>query len=443
MDGTIALQLLAVVALVGLNGFFVATEFALVSIRRSRVETLAAEGNKPASRVLQTLDNLDEYIAATQLGITIASIGLGWIGEPALASLLDPLFERVLSEDLAFITAHGVAFVFAFAIITMLHVVFGELAPKSVALQYPERTSMVVARPATLFLYAMRPAILFLNGMGRAVLRFVGIREQELHQQLYTADEIELIVSASRESGELEDVEEHIIRRALVFADQSAAEVMVPRTEVISISESASISEVKELIREHPFSRFPVFRNNVDEIVGVLHVRDALPHLMDASPIRQIDLRQFVRPAYIFPSSLQIDKLLIEMKFEGIHFAVVVDEFGGVDGIVTLADIIERLVGEVPDEYGREQPSPELQHGGVMLMSGLTPLIDLSDILGVDIQPTETVTTLGGFMFAQLGREPKTGDVVPIGAYTLSVEELDGLRIAQVKAELRSTDATS
>ena len=442
MDGeltTTILKLVAVIGLVVANGFFVATEFSLVSVRKSRMESLVAAGNQRAKGVLTALKDLDGYIAATQLGITIASIGLGWIGEPALATLLDPLFEEIMPESVAFISAHGVAFAVAFTIITFLHVVFGELAPKSVALQYPDQTSMAVAAPVRFFLYAFRPAIVTMNGFGRWMLRSIGMVEVDPHQQVYTAEELEIIVTASTAGGQIEDSEEAIIRRALIFGDQTAEDVMVPRTEVVTVQADATLDDLREIISVHPYSRFPVEGQSVDEIIGILHVRDVLPILIGTQSARRLDLREILRPSYVVPSTLPIDDLLSELKREKGHIAIAIDEYGGMAGIVTLEDIIERLVGEVPDEYGQPAMAPQMQADGTMLLSGLTPLSDVNEYLDLDLTPTDTAKTLGGYMFSEIGREPKVGDRIVIDGCTLEITELDGLRISEVRASPAGT----
>jgi CBS domain containing-hemolysin-like protein len=446
MDGeltTTIFKLVAVIGLVVANGFFVATEFSLVSVRKSRMESLIAAGNQRAQGVLTALKDLDGYIAATQLGITIASIGLGWIGEPALAALLDPVFEEILPEPIAFVSAHGVAFAIAFTLITYLHVVFGELIPKSVALQYPDQTSMAVARPVRFFLFALRPAIVTMNGFGRWLLRAAGLREVDPHQQVYTAEELEIIVTASTAGGQIEDSEEAIIRRALIFGDQIAEDVMVPRTEVVTVHADATLDDLREIIGAHPYSRFPVEGQSVDEIIGILHVRDVLPILIGTQSARRLDLREIIRPSYVVPSTLPIDDLLSELKREEAHVAIAIDEYGGMAGIVTLEDIIERLVGEVPDEYGQPASSPQEQEDGTMLLSGLTPIVDVNEYLDLELISTDTAKTLGGYMFAEIGREPKVGDRITVGSYSLEITELDGLRISEVRAAAAEPLATA
>ncbi len=278
-----ALKLLAVFALVTINGFFVATEFALVSVRRSRIESLVAEGNHRARNVWNALQDLDGFIAATQLGITIASIGLGWVGEPAMARIVDPVLEAVLPISLATATAHTISFVIAFSIITFLHVVFGELAPKSFALQYPESTAFVVASPVRAFLGLFRPVIFTMNWVGQAFLRLVGVKPVVSHNLIYTEEELRLIVAASTESGELFETEEDIIRRAFVFHDYTADDIMVPRTELVAIPTDASLERIATIFRQHKFARYPVYERDLDEIVGVLYVKDLVDVMIDVS----------------------------------------------------------------------------------------------------------------------------------------------------------------
>ncbi len=431
---TTILKLVAVIGLVAANGFFVATETSLISVRKSRMESLVAAGNPRAGSVLTALGNLGSYIAATQLGITITSIGLGWVGEPALATLLDPLFEDIMPEPVAFVSAHGISFAVAFFAITLLHVVFGELTPKSIAVQYPEQTSMTLAAPARYILIVLRPAIYTMSGLARRVLRLVGLREAGPHHQAYTAEELEIIVTASTAGGQIEGSEEAIIRRALIFGDQTAEDVMVPRTEVVTVRADATLDDLRDIISTHPYSRFPVEGQSVDEIIGILHVRDVLPILIGTQSARRLDLREIIRPSYVVPSTLPIDDLLAELKREEAHVAIAIDEYGGMAGIVTLEDIIERLVGEVPDEYGQPALSPQRQEDGSMLLSGLIPVLDVNEYLNIDLTSTDTAKTLGGYMFSEIGREPKVGDTIMTEHHILEITELDGLRIAEVRA---------
>ncbi|RIK34886.1 MAG: hemolysin, partial [Chloroflexi bacterium] len=280
MDLTdITWRFFVVFLLVAANGFFVASEFALVSVRRTRVEELVNAGNRRARVVRRSLSDLDSYIAATQLGITMASIGLGWVGEPTLARLLDPLLERLLPTTGAVITSHLVAFVIAFGIITVLHIVFGELAPKTIALQRSEATSLWVAGPLELFLRIFRPVIYAMNGMGRFVVRSIGLRDASGHALVHSEAELRMLVTASTLHGQLEESEQAIINRAFVFADDTAVDVMLPRTELVALALDSTPEEVRQVVVQHRAERYPVYEHDPDYVIGVLHARDALSAL--------------------------------------------------------------------------------------------------------------------------------------------------------------------
>lgn len=428
----IVFQLLAVLGLVLLNGFFVATEFSLVSVRRTRIETLAAEGNRRAQTVFNAIKDLDGYIAATQLGITMASIGLGWIGEPALARLLDPLFEAVMPETFALISAHTISFIIAFSTITVLHVVFGELAPKSLALQFPETVAMLVTTPTRVFLTIFRPIIAAMNGLGRGFLRLFGVQPAAgEHGLVYSEEELRLIVAASRQGGELEETEEAIIRRAFTLHDYAADEVMVPRTELIALPADASLDRVRTVISTYRFSRFPVYGRDLDDILGVLHVKD-LPVLSQWPPAQRFDLRALMRPVLTVPTAVPIDHMLNLMKQRRTHVAIVVDEYGGTAGMITLGDIIERVVGDVPDEFEQATPDVVAEPDGSAVVNGLALVSEVNDWFGLPLPVSES-HTIGGYIFSLLGRRPKMGDTVDVGPYQVRVEALDGLRISSLR----------
>ncbi|MGA7671342.1 MAG: hemolysin family protein [Nitrolancea sp.] len=428
----VALKLIAVVVLVVINGFFVATEFALVSVRRSRIESLVAEGNARARNVWNALQDLDGFIAATQLGITIASIGLGWVGEPAMAQILDPFLEAVLPANVASATAHTISFIIAFSVITFLHVVFGELAPKSFALQNPESTAFVVASPVRLFLGIFRPIIFSMNWVGQSFLRLVGVQPALGHNLIYTEEELRLIVAASTESGELFETEEEIIRRAFVFHDFSADDIMVPRTELVAIPSDSSLEQIAEVIREHKFARYPVYGRDLDEILGVLYVKDLIEVVFNTNDATAPDVRGLVRPVMTVPDSIAIDSLLDEMKKHRTHVVIAVDEYGGTAGMVTLDDILERVVGDVPDEFELTSEEIHIEPDGSWRINGLTHLSDIRDHFGLDLH-AEDSSTIGGFVFSALGHRPEIGDRVELPPYVIEVTELDGLRIAEVR----------
>jgi magnesium and cobalt exporter, CNNM family len=436
----ILIKLLVVLALVITNGFFVATEFALVSVRRSRIESLVDEGVARARPVLSALHDLDGFVAATQLGITIASIGLGWVGEPAIAAFLDPALEAVLPASWADASAHTISFIIAFSLITFFHVVFGELAPKSLALQYPERTAFMVAPPVRIFLTTFRPIIFTMNWVGQSFLRLVGVRPAVGHSLIYTEEELRLIVAASTESGELFETEEDIIRRAFVFHDFTADDIMVPRTELIAAPAGATLDYVTELIRAHKFGQYPVFGRDLDDILGVFYVKDLVDFVLGGETERSdFDLRRVLRPVLTVPESLPIDSLLDEMKLHRTHLVIAVDEYGGTAGMVTLDDIMERVVGEVPDEF--DLPGQDIidEPDGTARVNGLTHLSDIREHFGLDLEADES-TTIGGFVFSALGQRPELGDDVVVGPFVIEVTALDGLRIAEVRFRKRLAD---
>lgn len=429
----VALKLMAVVALVTVNGFFVATEFSLVSVRRSRIESLVAEGNQRARNVLSALHDLDGFIAATQLGITIASIALGWVGEPAMATLLDPLFEAVFPSNVAAATSHTIAFVFAFLIITFMHVVFGELAPKSLALQHAESTAFVVAPPVRLFLNLFRPVIFVMNWVGQSFLSLVGVEPAVGHNLIYSEEELRVIVAASKEGGELYETEEEIIRRAFVFHDYTADDIMVPRTELVALPADAPLETIALLIREHKFARYPVYGRDLDDILGLLYVKDLVDLMMTApAGTPELDLQTLLRPVKTVPASIPIDSLLDLMKTNRTHVVIAVDEYGGTAGMVTLDDVVERVVGDVPDEFERTSEDIHVEADGSWRVDGLTHLSDIREMLGLDLEAEES-STIGGFVFSALGQRPEVGDRVVVGPYVLEVGDLDGLRISEVR----------
>ena len=428
----VALKLVVVVVLVVINGFFVATEFALVSVRRSRIESLVAEGNLRARNVWNALQDLDGFIAATQLGITIASIGLGWVGEPAVARILDPFFETVLPTNLAEASAHTISFIIAFTVITFLHVVFGELAPKSFALQHPESTAFVVASPVRFFLGIFRPIIFSMNWVGQSFLRLVGVQPVLSHNLIYTEEELRLIVAASTESGELFETEEEIIRRAFVFHDFAADDIMVPRTELVAIASDLPLERIAEVIREHKFARYPVYGRDLDEILGVLYVKDLIDVVFAADGASPPDIRSLIRPVMTVPGSIAIDSLLDEMKKHRTHVVIAVDEYGGTAGMVTLDDIMERVVGDVPDEFELTSEEIHIESDGSWRINGLTHLSDIRNHFGLDLYADDS-STIGGFVFSALGHRPEIGDRVELPPYAIEVTDLDGLRIAEVR----------
>ncbi|MGB9775276.1 MAG: hemolysin family protein [Anaerolineae bacterium] len=422
--------LLGVLFFVLLNAFFVAAEFGLVSVRRTRVEELAAQGHPTAFIVRRALDDPDRFIAATQLGITIASLALGWIGEPALAHLFVPLLQ-FLPESWVGATAHSIAAAIAFLCITFLHVVAGELAPKSIALQNPERTAFFVARPMQVIFQIFRPAIWALNGAGNGLLRLLGIRPASGHERVHSVQELKMLIEASQEEGVLEAEEEQMLRAVFDLRSSRAAEVMVPRTEMVCVPADATVEEVADLAERTALTKFPVFEDDLDHIVGVVYLKDLL------RPIRarrsDLTARALMREALFLPETVSIADLLAHFRRARQHIAILVDEYGGTAGLVTLEDLLEEIVGDIGDLF--EPPTPQVQRlpDGSILLDGLMTIDEANKALGLALSDP-FYTTVGGLVMGRLDRVPTVGDELILeDGRRLRVEEMDGLRVSRVR----------
>ncbi len=426
----VSIRLFAVLALVLANGWFVAAEFAIISVRKTRIDQLLAEGSRMARPVRRALENPDQFIAATQLGITMASLGLGWIGEPALAALIDPLMAG-LPGPLSETTSHTISFAIAFSIITALHIVLGELAPKTVALQYPEQVSLVVAKPTELFLRVFRPFIQALNAMGWAVVRMFGMKAASGHGGVHSEEELKMLVTASQQAGVLEEDEEQMLHRVFHFAEFTAAEMMVPRTEMTAVPVDAPMSEVVDKVWRGRHTSLPVYRGELDDIVGIMLVPDLVRAL--ASPPANFSVAAIAREALTVPETMKADELLRQMRRHRTHQAIVIDEYGGTAGLVTFERVMERIVGELGGDFGTGASTPIRQlPDGSAAVDGLALVTDINEQFGLEIDE-ETYTTLGGYMLGRLGRRPKIGDVIEVGGRTLRVEAVDGLRVSRVR----------
>jgi len=422
-------RLVAVLALVFANGFFVAAEFALVTVRKTRIDQMIAEGHRGARTVRRALTDPDSYIAATQLGITMASLGLGWIGEPALAHLIEPAFATIMPPEGAAVTSHTLAIAIAFAIITALHIVLGELAPKTIALQHPERTSMWVARPTELFMRGFWPFITLLNGMGRAAVNALGLRPPSGHSLVHSEEELKMLVTASQEAGVLEEQEEQMLHRVFGFGDLTAGQVMVPRTEMVSLPAHATMADVIAAVVNVPHTRFPVYRENEDDIVGVVHIKDLFGAATAAGAA--FDLATLAREALTIPETMKADDLLAEMQRRRTHHAIVIDEYGGTAGMVTFEGLMARIVGEMGEAADQATPRIVTLADGSALLDGLTLVRDVNERFGLEIDE-DVYTTVGGYVLGRLGRRARLGDRIEVETRTLRVEALDGLRVARV-----------
>jgi CBS domain containing-hemolysin-like protein len=431
------LGLSAVVVLVLANGFFVAAEFAIVAVRRSRLDQLEAEGRGGAKVAREVVGHLDRYIAACQLGITMASLGLGWIGEPALARQLEPALAP-LAGRFAWATAHGLAIGVAFTVITALHIVLGELAPKGLALQHAEGTTLWVARPLRWFYRVFRWPIGLLNAVGNGVLRLFGMRPATGEELVHSADELLLLLDASRQAGEVEPSEARIASRAFQYADVSAGELLTPRTEIEAVPLGSTLPELLARARTARHSRLPVYEGSLDQILGVLYLRDLFPYI-DGRP-EAFDLRAVMRPVLTVPTTKRADALLDEMRAARQVLAVAVDEYGGTAGLITLHDLLEALVGRIDEEpptSGVDRPAqpPAPAADGSQLFDGLTRLRDFEEATGLEVpdEDRQAADTVGGLIMLRLGRLPRAGDEVEVGGRRLRVERLRRHRVAEAR----------
>ena len=424
----VGLRMLAVMALVFANGFFVAAEFSLVTVRKTRVDQLIAEGNRVARILRDAVGRPDPYIAATQLGITMASLGLGWIGEHAVAATVEPAF-RFLPGAMPAVTAHSISVAIAFAVITALHIVFGELAPKTIALQHSEKTALLVVRPVRWFLWLFRPFIVVLNGTGRAAVELLGLRPPSGHSLVHSEEELKMLVTASQEAGVLEEYEEQMLHRVFGFGDLTAGQVMLPRTELHALSAGATLQEAIDEVARAPHPWLPVYVTGLDEIGGILHAKDLFPAL--ARPGADFRVLDLVREALTVPETMKADDLLVEMRRRQTHHAIVIDEYGGTAGLVTFDGLMERIIGGVGDDIGATGSGVVLLADGSALIDGLALTTDINERFGLHLDE-EGYNTIGGYVLGRLGRRARLGDRVDVEGRILRVEALDKLRVSRV-----------
>jgi putative hemolysin len=415
------------------NGFFVATEFAIVAVRRTRLEQLAREGHPTAAAARNVVGHLDAYIAACRLGITMASLGLGWIGEPVLAQLIEPPLEGLIGR-FAPAASHGAAVAVAFALITGMHIVAGELAPKGIALQRPEQTALWVARPIRAFYLLFRWPITGLNAVGNGTLRLLGFRPAAGHEMVHTVEELQLLVRASQHAGEVEESEARIASRAFQFADLPAGALMTPRMELEAVPVGIGPEALLERFAASGRGRLLVYESSLDNVVGIVRAREVLTWVHQRAD--RFDLRDLVRPVLAVPESRRADDLLEDMRRAGCHVAVVVDEYGGTAGIVTLADLMRALVGRI-DEGSSAGPEGRtaVEPDGSMLLDGLLRVHELEELLATELEEAERagVETLSGLVMARLDRLPQAGDEVVLAGRRLRVERLQGRRVGVIR----------
>ncbi|MGH3103105.1 MAG: hemolysin family protein [Gaiellaceae bacterium] len=417
------LRVIVVLLLVLGNAFFVAAEYALVTARRSRLNELADRGSLRAKIAIRIMDSPVRFIGTVQLGITAFSIALGAIGEPLVEHFLHPVLATTL------------AFIVAFAIVTYLHVTLGELVPKAIALTKNESTALWVALPVEAFYVATYPLVWFLQASSNAFTRLFGIQPAPAGIVAHTQEDIRMIVAAAEDVGEIEQAEEEMLYKVFDFADKEAHEVMVPRPEVVAISVELPAEDCLAAVIDSPFTRYPAYRGSLDQIVGVLHVRDLFSALNDRG-IAQVQVEQLLRSAYIVPETKDLGALLAEFRRDKQHMAIVVDEYGAMQGIVTLEDLLEEIVGEIEDEFDLPDESVERIDESTIRIDGTFPIDDFNERFQTEL-PQEDFHTMAGFVFGQLGRAPQEGDEVGHERMRLRVVQVEGSRIERLEIEWR------
>lgn len=420
--------LLLVCLLVAANGFFVASEFALVAVRRSRIEALKAEGDHRASVLLELLDNLNSYISATQLGITIASLALGWVGEPAIARLL----EIPLSGIVSVAVRHTISFAIAFTAITFLHIVLGELAPKTLALERAEQVALAVAWPLRLFHKLFHWPIVLLDYAGRLTVRLLGLHLSTEHASAYTVAELRQIIDVSHTSGTLEADEQRLLHRVFEFSDSEVQDVMIPRHAVAALPITATLDETRQAFNSLGYSRIPVYRDQLDNIAGIVVRRDLEPFLSQ-SHAGEFKLESLLHPPRFIPSNAQLSVTLKQMQSSRAHMVFVVDEYGGFEGIVTLEDLLEEIVGEIDDEFDDVSQSQIVEDNGSYLLDGMLTVREANQVLGLQIPEDASYTTVGGFLLAQAGHLMNQGESISFMDTLFTVESVDRRRIRRIR----------
>ncbi len=408
-------DILLTLFLVALNGLFVAAEFAIVKVRASQVETKYLSGNRFAKNALHIINNLDAYLSATQLGITLASLGLGWVGEPIVAKMIGNLLE-VLQISISDKLLHQISLVTAFSLITVLHIVFGELAPKSLAIRYPERTTMLLTMPLQGFYLVFRPFIWVLNGFANFVLKMIGVpmaQERDTH----TEEEIRLLLQESKMSGNINTTEHELLENVFKFDDRQTEQIMTPRTRVVGIKSDATLQQALEIIMREDYSRLPVYEESLDNIIGILHAKDVIKHLNTP----EASVTSLMRKPYQVSERKSINTLLREMQKERIQMAVVLDDYGGTAGIVTMEDILEEIVGDIQDEYDNEMPIVQQKSETEFIVNALANIDEVNKFLPEPIPESEDYDTVAGFINEVFGNIPDENEEVQGQSYTFKI----------------------
>jgi putative hemolysin len=415
---TILFELVAVGVLILLNAFFVAAEYGLVTARRTRIVELQHQGDRRARDVLRITSDPPRFIAAMQLGVTLTSLGIGALGEVALSRLFDKAISTVL------------AVIFAYLILTFLHVVIGELVPKGIALGHSEGTALFVSAPVRFFFIVMRPIVWFLEAATEIVLKWLGLKPPGADDDVLSEAELRMLVSQSTQHGEIEQQEQEMLYKVFDFADKEAKDVMVPRPEVVALSIDLPPEQCLEAVMDSPYTRYPVYRESLDNVVGILHVRDLFRALRDRG-MHEVKVEDIIRPAHIVPETKDLAALLADFRRANQHMAIVVDEYGDMEGIVTLEDLLEEIVGDIEDEFDLPDESIEQIDEDTVIIDGTFPIDDFNERFKTEM-PDEDYHTMAGFVFGLLGRQPEAGDTINHDGMRFDVLEIEGSRILKI-----------
>lgn len=425
-------QLGLVVLLILLNGFFVASEFSLVAIRKTHIDELASKGNNSAKLVQRALARLNIYISATQLGITIVSLALGWIGEPAVANFLEPFFTSFFPKEILSFSIHSISFILAFILITFLHIVIGELAPKSIALQKTEQTTLFIIGPLTFFRYLFQPVIWLLNVSGLLVVKLFGISNEYTNEIDHSEEEIKMLLSQSGKSGKIAKDEVEMVYNVFQLGDTMVKQIMVPRTDIMAFNSATSLEEIIKKIQKNIHSRFPIYDHSIDTIVGFIHVKDIYKAALTVDKKKKLSEMNIIRNIIIVPETKKANEVLVDMRKKRVHVAVVNDEYGGTAGIITLEDVLESLVGDIQDEFEKPEHPIKKQKDGSFIIDGLVPVKTLINRFNLPMRG-QGYSTIGGLVFGVLGHTPQKGEVLQIGNIIFIVEQIDKKRIKSIR----------
>jgi CBS domain containing-hemolysin-like protein len=431
--GEALLKLSAVLLLVLANGFFVGSEFALVSVRRPKIEARAEAGSRGAQAALRLLNEPTIFISATQLGITLASLALGWIGEPTIAALLLPLAARIANEGWAGYIAHGLAIGIAFGAITYLHIVLGELMPKMIALERAETLALMAARPLELFATIFRAPIWIFNKTGTALGGLLGLKSSLEHTAVYTEAELRQLIDVAEKTGHVRAGEQRMIHRIFEFNDTLVREAMVPRTEMAAISSDSSLEQIATAFSQHGYSRLPVYRESLDDVIGFIHGKDVMPYLLKPDAFQ---LERVLQPPLYVVDTARLADVLKQMQKAKSHFGFVVDEHGGVEGAITLEDLLEEIVGDISDEHDEEvNEQIKEEHDGAYLLDGGLAVRDLNRRLKLSVPESEAYTTIAGFLMTAAGHVLEPGEVVQHDGLSFRVEQVKRRRVISVRLQ--------